>query len=164
MSDLLEKKHLDREVVAVWRQRSIMTNLIFWLIIATIFICAAFFDWPAFIHIVTGVLAALVLLHLLLSIFIVPPIRYRTFYYMIRQKDLLIQEGVFVVKQIVIPLSRVQNVETEQGPLLRKHRLTSVSITTAADTRHIPALNENEAAALRDQISELIKENTAHEI
>ncbi|WP_100486753.1 PH domain-containing protein [Sporolactobacillus pectinivorans] len=158
------KRHLDREVVTVWRQRAIMTDLIFWFIIAGIVICTIFFDWPAFMHMITGILAALVLLHLVLSVFVVPPIRYRTFFYVIRQKDLLIQEGVFIISQVVIPLSRVQNVETEQGPLLRKHQLTSVSITTAANTHKIPALSETEAIALRDQISELIKENTVNEI
>lgn len=160
----MEKQHLDHKIVTIWRQRSLLLNLIFWLILAILFTCTIYFRWPDLFRLITGILAALVLLHLILSVLVIPSIRYHTFYYTFRQDDFLIQDGVFVIRQISIPLSRVQNVATEQGPLLRKHHLISVSITTAADTQKIPALNETEAHALRDRISELIKGNGADEI
>lgn len=160
----MEKKHLDPGVIIVWRQRSWIVNLILWAITAGLILCTVFFHWSYFVYFISGGLASLTLLHLILSIFIFPPIRFRTFFYAIRSQDLLIQEGVIIIRQTVIPLSRVQNVETEQGPLLRRRGLTSVSVTTAADTHEIPALNEQEALMLRDQISELIKENAINEI
>lgn len=164
MRQTLRIKHLDRKVIHIWRQRAGITNLIFWVLIAGLIFATFFFHWPYFIHFISGGLVLLTLLHLIIFVYVVPPIRYRTYFYAIRQQDLLIQEGVFIISQTVIPLSRVQNVETEQGPLLRKHGLTAVSITTAADTHGIPALNEAEAVSLRDQISELIKENAAYEV
>lgn len=160
----MEKQHLDPGIVTIWRQRSVILNLIFWLIVAGLFTCTVYFGWPSLFHLISGILAALAALHLILAVLIVPAIRYRTFFYMFRPADFLIQDGVFVVHQVSIPLARVQNVTTEQGPLLRRHQLVSVSITTAADTQTIPALSDGEAHELRDRIAGQIKENGANEL
>ncbi|WP_010630688.1 PH domain-containing protein [Sporolactobacillus vineae] len=160
----MEKQHLDPGIVTVWRQRSLMTNLIFWLILAGFFTCTVYFSWPGFFYLIAGTLAILVALHLILYVLVIPVIRYRTFFYTFRQSDFLIRDGVFVIRQVSIPLARVQNVTTEQGPLLRRYHLVSVSITTAADTQTIPALNAAEAHVLRDRIAEQIKENGADEL
>jgi membrane protein YdbS with pleckstrin-like domain len=158
------KHRLDPGIVTVWRERSLMTNLIFWLILAGFFTCTVYFGWPRFFYLIASILAVLVILHLILRALIIPTIRYRTFFYMFRQHDFLIQDGVFVIQQVSIPLARVQNVTTEQGPLLRRHHLVCVSITTAANTQTIPSLNNAEAQILRDRIAEQIKENVANEL
>nr|WP_283163321.1 PH domain-containing protein [Sporolactobacillus mangiferae] len=150
--------------MTIWRQRAVLAHLIFWLIIGGLTTSILFFHWPHFFLLIAGTLATLNILQLILYVFIFPGINYRTFFYEIRQEDLLIQDGIFVITQTIIPFTRVQNVETEQGPLLRKYHLTSVSITTAAGAHEIPALEEQDARALRDQISTLIKEHPANEI
>ncbi|MCQ2009860.1 MAG: PH domain-containing protein [Sporolactobacillus sp.] len=160
----MEKRQLNPRILTIWRQRAIMTHLIVWLIIGGFVTSIFFFDWPHFLFYIAGALAALNILQLILYVFVFPSINYRTFFYAIRQEDLLIQDGIFIITQTVIPFTRVQNVETEQGPLLRKHHLTAVSVTTAAGEHEIPALEESDALALRDQIAELIKENPANEI
>lgn len=52
---------------------------------------------------------------------------------------------------------RVQHVDTIQGPLLKKYRLSTISISTAATTHEIPALDENEADELRISIAKLAR-------
>ncbi|GEB77977.1 PH domain-containing protein [Sporolactobacillus inulinus] len=160
----MQKKQLNPRIVTIWRQRAIMTHLIFWLLIGGLTASILFFHWPHFLFYIAGALAALNVLQLILYVFLFPSINYRTFFYEIRHEDLLIQDGILVITQTVIPFTRVQNVETEQGPLLRKHHLTAVSVTTAAGEHEIPALEEHDALALRDQISELIKENPSNEL
>lgn len=160
----LEKRQLNPGIITIWRQRAIMTHIICWLIIGGCAASILFFHWPHFLFYIVAVLAALNVLQLILFAVVFPKISYRTFFYAIRKEDLLIQDGIIIIKQTVIPFTRVQNVETEQGPLLRKHHLTAVSVTTAAGVHEIPALEETEAIALRDQISELIKENPANEL
>ncbi|MCO7175094.1 PH domain-containing protein [Sporolactobacillus kofuensis] len=160
----MEKKRLNPKIVTIWRQRALMTHFVIWPIIGAFTAAVIFFNWPYFLFYIAGSLAALNVLQLILYVFVFPKISYRTFYYAIRKEDLLIQDGIIIITQTVIPFTRVQNVETEQGPLLRKHHLTAVSVTTAAGVHAIPALEEAEALALRDQISELIKENPANEL
>jgi len=53
------------------------------------------------------------------------------------------------VKRTLIPMIRVQHVDSSQGPLLKKYRLASVTISTAATVHEIPALDEEEAEELR---------------
>lgn len=160
----MEKKHLDRKVITIWRQRALILNLSIWAVIAALLVLTFLFDWWRPFYLIAAILAALNILDLVLAVWLFPPIQYRTFFYAIRKEDLLIQEGLFVIRQTVIPFTRVQNVETEQGPLLRRQHLTSVSITTAADSKVIPALDEQDARDLRDQISELIKEQAIDEV
>ncbi|EUJ43836.1 hypothetical protein PROCOU_15003 [Listeria rocourtiae FSL F6-920] len=57
----------------------------------------------------------------------------------------------------MIPMIRVQHVETDQGPLLRKQKLVSVSISTAATVHTIEAVRAEESDALRHHILELVK-------
>ena len=52
---------------------------------------------------------------------------------------------------------RVQHVDTEQGPLLRKYNLATVTISTAATVHGIPALDIEEAEEMRHAISRLAR-------
>ncbi len=52
---------------------------------------------------------------------------------------------------------RVQHVDTEQGPVLKKFGLATVSVSTAATTHNIPALALEEALELRDRIGILAR-------
>lgn len=68
-----------------------------------------------------------------------------------------IQHGIIFRSRVLIPMIRIQHVETEQGPLLRKQKLVSLSITTAAKTHKIEAVNAAESDELRHHILELVK-------
>ncbi|HLS67353.1 MAG TPA: PH domain-containing protein, partial [Pseudogracilibacillus sp.] len=57
----------------------------------------------------------------------------------------------------IIPMIRVQHVDTKQGPILKRYSLATVSISTAATVHEIPALNEAEASVIRDRISVLAR-------
>jgi membrane protein YdbS with pleckstrin-like domain len=52
---------------------------------------------------------------------------------------------------------RVQHVDTQQGPILRKYDLASITISTAATNHTIPALITSEADELRSRISTLAR-------
>lgn len=43
------------------------------------------------------------------------------------------------------------------GPIYRKYGLSSISLSTAATTHEIPALDENTASELREIISDLVR-------
>lgn len=52
----------------------------------------------------------------------------------------------------MIPIARVQHVDTEQGPILRCYGLATVTISTAAGPHDIPALPFEKANEVRDKI------------
>ena len=60
-------------------------------------------------------------------------------------------------KRIIVPLVRVQHVESKQGPIMKANGLASVLVSTAGESFEIPGLAEAEAAELRDRVAELAR-------
>ena len=60
--------------------------------------------------------------------------------YEVRESEIELQHGIFIVKRTLIPMVRVQHVDTSQGPILRKYDLAEITISTAATNHTIPAL------------------------
>jgi len=100
-------------------------------------------------------LVACVGLYGLFALLIAPAWRYRVWRYDVSEHELELQHGLFVVSRTLIPLVRVQHVDTRQGPLLKYFSLSTVTVSTAAGTHEIPALSDEVADQLRDHISAL---------
>lgn len=90
-------------------------------------------------------------------VFLLPTIRWRRWRYEIFEQEVYIQHGIIIVSKTLVPMIRVQHVDTKQGPILKRFRLASVTISTAATTHEIPALVESDASELRDRLSKLAK-------
>ncbi|MEC1260586.1 PH domain-containing protein [Bacillus swezeyi] len=148
------KNQISRDGVKVWRISAIITSFVLFLIAAGLVVLGVIFKWPLWI----GILPAAV--WLVISIFIIliiPNLRHKIWRYEVHEHEIDIQHGIFVVTRVIVPMVRVQHVDTSQGPLLRKYNLASVQISTAATTHSIPALDLEEADQLRDFISRLAR-------
>lgn len=95
-------------------------------------------------------------LHLLFTI-IFPKIRWKRWRYEVDEKGVDLQRGIIITKRTIIPINRIQHVDTEQGPIYRKYGLSSISLSTAATTHEIPALDVETANAMRNTISERVR-------
>ncbi len=83
--------------------------------------------------------------------------RFRAWRYQERNEDLIVGRGVMVQRLSVVPYGRMQFVEVTAGPVERIFALSTVKLHTAAaasDAR-IPGLEREEAARLRDRLTEL---------
>jgi hypothetical protein len=83
--------------------------------------------------------------------------RFRAWRYQERNEDLIVGRGVMVQRLSVVPYGRMQFVEVTAGPVERMFALSTVKLHTAAaasDAR-IPGLEREEAARLRDRLTEL---------
>lgn len=105
------------------------------------------------VYLVAGALEIICLGDLLIS----PRIEYATWRYDVTPTDVDLYHGVFVKKRVLVPLVRVQHVQTKQGPILRAHGLASVTVSTAGESFEIPGLAEDDANALRDRVAELAR-------
>ena len=102
------------------------------------------------------VLAVLVLA--VFSVFIAPGLRWRRWRYEIRPDEVDLQRGVWWVSRTLVPLARIQHVDTRQGPLQRRYGLSTVVFHTAAGPNQIPELSTPIAAEARDRIADLTRE------
>ena len=87
-----------------------------------------------------------------------PPRLYRSWGYRIDAKVLETRSGMAFQRARLLPLSRLQHVDIERGPLERMYGLASLVLHTAgthsANIR-IPGLEAAEAARLRDRLVEI---------
>lgn len=83
------------------------------------------------------------------------PKRVRAIGYFERDDDLLIRKGLLWQRVVVVPYGRLQYVDIEAGPLMRKFGICTVQLKTAsaASDAAIPGALRTEGARLRDELS-----------
>jgi uncharacterized protein len=87
-----------------------------------------------------------------------PLVRWRTWRYEVRDEEIDLLRGAVVVRRTLIPMTRVQHVDTQRTPLSDLFELRSVTVHTAAGSHAIPALRPGDAAAIRDRIALLARQ------
>lgn len=141
---------LTPRAIRVWQLGSAIGNLFLFalpIVYGAVFGIEGFHFW-----IVTTLTVALVFVWII-SVFWLPYLSWKNWRYAIDEKEIDLKRGVIVKNRTLIPLSRVQHVDTRQGPILRWYKLATVTISTAATTHEIPALDEVLADRVRHQIS-----------
>lgn len=153
MRDELKNK-IPRKGLTVWRLYGLIGSVVFLMIAIAASVLTFIFEWPHYIH---YIVIAGVIVEALAFIWIIPNIRWEHWRYDVREHEIEIQSGLFIIKKTLIPMVRVQHVDTAQGPILKKYNLANISISTAATTHIIPMLISEEADLLRMRISELAR-------
>lgn len=95
---------------------------------------------------------------------IAPARAYRRMGYAFSADRLRVVKGYVFQTDTLVPLSRVQHIDVEAGPLLRTFELTELQVHTAAAdeaTVTIPGLLRRDAEAIREAIREHIRQATA---
>lgn len=144
------EQKIPRTAVKAWRISGMLGSLIFWLIPLAIWILDTdgIVDFWIYVTII-----GIVLILTLLFTFLIPHFRWKRWRYDINEHEIDLQHGLIIVQRTLIPVNRVQHVDTRQGPILRNYQLSNVAISTAATTHQIPALTEENANSVRDKIS-----------
>jgi membrane protein YdbS with pleckstrin-like domain len=109
---------------------------------------------PGALGVLLPVAAALVGL---VGVAVVPGLRWRRWRYEVRDEEIDLRSGAFTVTRTLIPMARVQHVDTKRTVVSQLFGLAAVTIHTAAGRNIIPGLNEPDAAAIRDRIAELAR-------
>ncbi|HSH24638.1 MAG TPA: PH domain-containing protein [Massilibacterium sp.] len=148
------REKINIRAIKVWKKTALLSLLISLLIPIGISIGVYFFEWKMWIPFVV---LAIILLYFMIDFFIFIPLRYKRYRYEVNENEIYIQYGIWFITRTVIPMVRVQHVDTIQGPFLRKEGLATVTVSTAAGGASIPALTEEDANDLRDQISILAR-------
>ena len=89
---------------------------------------------------------------------VLPMLRWRTWRYEVRDQEIDLRRGAVVVTRTLIPMTRVQHVDTRRTPLSDLFDLRAVTVHTAADSHEIPALHPGDAVSIRDRIAVLARQ------
>ncbi|WP_027108391.1 PH domain-containing protein [Lacticigenium naphthae] len=159
----LLKNQLPESIKSVWKKTSLITFIIFMLAGIGVIGGLTYFDvvndmWK----LIGGGYFALIVLFYLLNFFLIR-YRYEYFRYEITSTEVVFQQG-FIFRSITyVPFSRIQHIETEQGPFLRREKLMELVIHTAATNHHIAGLAMDEAQLLRQNLLVKVEETGANE-
>lgn len=116
MEITIPAKRISKRGLKVWRMMGVIFSLIAWAIAIGVGVAAYFLDWPVWIVVVTGLLA---LIETVSAVWIIPSIRWKRWRYEVNEHELELQHGVIFVHRTLVPMVRVQHVDTSQGPLLK---------------------------------------------
>lgn len=149
-------ERLDPRAITLWRIAGTLNML-------PLLVGACFVGWAllrfgdgSFSFGVLPVLAVVVLAGVVVGV--APGMRWRRWRYEIRPDEVDLQRGIFWISRTLVPLARIQHVDTRQGPLQRRFGLSTVIFYTAAGPNQIPELSTPVAAEARDRIAELTRE------
>jgi membrane protein YdbS with pleckstrin-like domain len=98
----------------------------------------------------------------LVAVLAVPALRWRRWRWEVREHEIDIRHGTIAVTRTLVPMLRVQHVDTKRDLLQQALGLATVVFHTAAGANEIPALTVAEAGQVRDRIAELAR--TADEL
>ncbi|RBW67838.1 PH domain-containing protein [Bacillus taeanensis] len=151
------KHSLDPKALTVWRIHGILNTIVVWVLPFAYFILRKFDFIPHLSNWIPVLLMIIPLVYTLFAVVIMPSLQMKRWRYEVTEHEIDLERGVLFVKKTLIPMVRVQHVDTKQGPVYRRYQLASVTISTAATVHEIPALSNSTAEELRDRISELAR-------
>lgn len=152
----LPQQQLDKRIIKVWKTSAFISAGITIVVLAIVVTLLTLFS-PVPLWASLAGACAIVALEFILDFAVLPPIRYARWRYEVTDTEIDLLRGIFFKTRTIVPLVRVQHVESEQGPILRKNGLASINITTAGGQVEIPGLALDEADKLRDRVAVLAR-------
>ncbi len=152
-SDINEPQNrLSKDAVKVWIIRDTISNIIWFIVLGILLYLDYRFSWKEWIG---WILKGLIPISVLGAVWswIRPFLLYKSWRFDINEDFLQLKSGVLNEEHQLVPMTKIQSVSTNQGPLLRKYGLCSVSIETMGSSHSIPALPKEDAIELRNQIA-----------
>ncbi|HEV2108316.1 MAG TPA: PH domain-containing protein [Thermomicrobiales bacterium] len=152
-------EHLDPKARALWRWSGLLGTL---PLLGLALVGSAALWWFQLRWWLVALPVMVVLLIGAVSAFVLPGLIWRSWRYEVGQEEVDLQHGVITMTRTLIPMARIQHVDTRRGPLQRHFGLASVILHTAAGASEIPALADPIAEDVRDRIAALA--NTREEL
>jgi membrane protein YdbS with pleckstrin-like domain len=141
-------QRLDPRVVSLWRMSGAVWSLIWTAVLGG---AAALLQWPL------ALMIPIALLGIAWMVW-VPAAAYRHYAYQVGDVDVRVMHGWWTRRVAVVLHSRIQHVDTRQGPIERAMGLATVVIFTAGSVGAmvaIPGVALAQAEALRDLLARL---------
>lgn len=148
------QKRISERALTVWRISAALNSIFVLLICGGVIGLSLLFEWPVWIMIVA---ILLFIVEVYFFVYLFPLIKWKRWRYEVREQEIELKHGIFIETRTLVPMIRVQHVDTVQGPILRKYKLATVTVSTAATIHEIPALELEEAEELRVYISRLAR-------
>lgn len=148
---------LSKDSVKVWIISGVINYTIWLSLFALLWYLDYRYFWYEWIGFILIGITSLLVLSGIWSVFIKPFLLYKNWRYDAAEEFLQLKSGAFNEEHQLVPMTKIQSVATNQGPILRKYGLYSLTIETMGSTHKIPALPKEVAIELRNRIAYFAK-------
>lgn len=138
------------KAVRLSKLSALITHILFVVILVGLFILAVIFEWTMIPLVIA---ASVIVLSGFIFIGVVPNMRAKYFAYEVEEEEIRITKGIGWISDILIPMVKVQHVELESGPLMRRSDIAHITIVTAATKHRIYGLERENAESLQRRIA-----------
>jgi membrane protein YdbS with pleckstrin-like domain len=155
----MEYSKINKNAVKAW----FIGRTIFLVIFSIVYLAIMYkFVIPKFVYISVikyglNVLSFIILGYLCVNTFIFPKVEYREWKYLIGEDKIELISGIIIREKTIIPISRIQHLDIEQGPIYRKFGLAVLKINTAGASHEIPALTIEEAEDISEKLKGIVE-------
>ncbi len=146
------ESRIDKKAIRAWRITGIFFLLPFLITAISLYYFVDQIQSVPFIEVYLILGFTLFILFILL----LPGLRWKRWCYQINEEDIDLQRGIIITKRTLVPINRIQHVDNRQGPIYKMFGLSSVTVSTAATTHEIPALDDETAEQVRHNISKFV--------
>jgi membrane protein YdbS with pleckstrin-like domain len=147
-----QEHKISKDAVKVFRTKEFIGVIVIVLVFLAFL---KFLPHFKFKNIVTSIFVIIIALNFISALFY-PKIEYKNWSYCMEEDKVILKYGVFVRETVVIPIKRIQYVDTSTGPILSHFELTNLAIYTAGGKYEIPSLASDIAKELQNSITSFV--------
>ncbi|MBM7583676.1 membrane protein YdbS with pleckstrin-like domain [Bacillus pakistanensis] len=147
------QQQISQDAVKVWRVSAVITHVISIVILCILLFLDSRYDWYEWLKPVIYILIAIDIIYSIYGIVLYPYYLQKTWRYEVDERFIQLKHGALERENSIIPMTKVQYVNTNQGPILRKYNLCTITIGTTASSHKIPAITREAAEVLRTKIA-----------
>ncbi|NLN03803.1 MAG: PH domain-containing protein [Clostridiaceae bacterium] len=148
-------QHPDKKVIKVWRFKYyvLLALLIIAFAMAIIF---ASFSGNMNLTIFAAIMFVLIAAAVVAAAAIFPKLNYKRRKYLFTEDKIEIVKGIIFIETSMIPISRIQHLTIDEGPLLRRHNLASIVVYTTAGFFKMEELARKDAYMIADYLKNTV--------
>lgn len=133
-------------------------DLIILFVVLGVIYFVEFMGWIPVSKYVYIVLGGIGLIYGLLDIFFFPKLKYDTSLYELNDEEIITMNGIWNKEKKIIPYVTIQNVETQQGPIMKRYDIKSLEVMTAENALSIAYIHQDEAEELKHLINDKMRQ------
>lgn len=147
------RERLDPKARTVWRLSNLLGTSFLLVFLVPVAVGLVWLDLVSWWWVAAG---SIVVLAAALSLAVLSAdVTWRHWWYEVGDQEVDLLRGVMVRTRTLVPMARIQHVDTRRGVLERRFGLATVVLHTAAGANEIPALAAPIAEDVRDRIAVL---------
>ncbi|HLR54041.1 MAG TPA: PH domain-containing protein [Pseudogracilibacillus sp.] len=151
------KQKMNKKFIKATILSEVLEDIIIVGVLALLYGLNLQFNWPTWLGWIWITLAVLLVIIDIWSIGLRPYLLYKNTRYEINEDYLQVKSGAMFEKFEMIPMTKIQSVETNQGPIMRKFDLCTVSVETMGSTHAILGIEKKKAIQARNDIAQFAK-------